>query len=67
MIRIIVRSENYGRAANVGGSVDVEYKTFDVDLPEVEAYLREQHTWEAPKQVVGVEVLAPPPKSGGAP
>lgn len=69
MIRIIVRTDSAAMAANVGGSVYVKYRTFDVDLPEVEQALRSggynedgsfEHT-----QVVGVEIL--PDESEPAP
>lgn len=42
MIRLVVRTDDAGMAANVGGNVDTSYKTFDVDLPEVEAFLRDK-------------------------
>jgi len=41
MIRLIIRSVNVCDAAHAGGPADVEYTTFDVDLPEVEKYLRD--------------------------
>lgn len=61
MIRIIVQTDDAGMAANCGGSVDTKFRTFDVDLPEVEAFLREPNgvgVWRyAHRQVKGVEVL----------
>jgi hypothetical protein len=42
VLRIIIRTEDRGAAANVNGATcDTYYTTFDVDLPEVEAYLLE--------------------------
>lgn len=66
-LRIIVRTDSASMAAHVGGSVYVKYRTFDVDLPEVEQALRAggvnedsfEHT-----QVVGVELLTPTPSRG---
>jgi hypothetical protein len=58
MIRIIVRSDNAGMAANVGGSVLTTFTSFDVDLPELEDALNIAKTNSyAHAQVVGVEVL----------
>ena len=57
MLRVIVRTDNAGMAANVGGSVEVIYKTFDVDLPELEKYLGESQGTYGHRQVVGVELL----------
>jgi hypothetical protein len=53
-------------AANVGGPVVETCKTFDVDMPEVEAYLscpdRDQYgNWTyTTRMVIGVEVLTTP-------
>lgn len=57
MIRIIVRIDDAGMAANVGGSVQTRYKTFDVDLPELEAFLRlpKPNTYTE-YEVIGVEL-----------
>ena len=57
MIRIIVRTDNAGMAANVGGSVLTEMRTFDVDVPEVDAFLRERLDTYQHRQVIGIEVL----------
>ncbi|MGE5523423.1 MAG: hypothetical protein ACM3SS_06900 [Rhodospirillaceae bacterium] len=56
MIRLVVRTCDAGMAANVGGEVCVEYKTFDVDVPELEAFLREVGTYSF-KNIVGAELL----------
>ncbi len=60
-IRILVRTDDAGMAANCGGAVETRYKTFDVELPEVERFLREvtdnklmQYT---ARQIVGWELL----------
>jgi hypothetical protein len=39
-IRVIVQTCDAGMAANVGGSVMTTYRTFDVEAPELEAFLR---------------------------
>lgn len=61
MIRLIFVQVNSGEAANVGGPVSVEHKTFDVDLPVVEKWLGEPAAmndhWTR-REFVGIEVLA---------
>lgn len=59
MLRIVVRTDNAGMAANVGGAVHTEYRTFDVDLPEIEEFLREpgaKRMTYTQRQVVGIEL-----------
>jgi len=66
-LRVVVRTDDAGMAANVGGSVLSEFKTFDIDAPELEAFLREYTDrsktgtcyWH--RQVIGAEVIAIPP------
>lgn len=58
MLRIIIRTDNANVAANVGGSVETTWRTFDVSLPEVERALRDEHQL-AHTQVVGVELIDP--------
>jgi hypothetical protein len=41
MLRIIVREDNFGMAAHVGGPVQTTFKTFDVELPECEQFILE--------------------------
>ena len=58
MLRIITKLDNAGMAANIGGDVLSTIKTFDVYLPEVEAYLRScKGNDYCHVQVIGVEVL----------
>lgn len=57
MIRLIARSADRGAAANVGGPVDTEYKTFDVDLPEVEAWLLKNSGKYLWSEIVGAEII----------
>jgi hypothetical protein len=59
-LRIVCREDDAGMAANVGGSVLTTLKTFDIEHPELEAWLREQHApgmkyWH--RQIVGVEIV----------
>ena len=58
MLRIVAKLDSCGMAANVGGSTLSTFKTFDVELPELEAYLRscDDQTYMH-VQVIGVEVL----------
>lgn len=57
MIRLILRTDELSAAVHVGGPVLTSYKTFDVSLPEVEAYLSEKFDAYTTRQFVGVEVL----------
>jgi hypothetical protein len=59
MLRIICVAVEYGRAANVGGPPHTEHKTFEVDAPAVEAWLREKGGWQD-RSVVGIEVTPEP-------
>jgi hypothetical protein len=59
MLRIIVRTVNTSAAAHVGGPVEIQHTTFDIEAPEVEKFLLEpkQQGWQyAGRDVVGVEV-----------
>lgn len=59
MLRVIVRTDNAGMACNVGeGSVEVTYKTFAVDIPELEKFLRENQSY-GHRRVIGVELVEP--------
>lgn len=55
MIRVVVQTNDAGMAANVGGSVHTTIRTFDIEAPELEAYLREPMGTYAHRQVLGVE------------
>jgi hypothetical protein len=57
-IRIIVREVETGAACNVGGPVNVSHKTFDIDAPQLEAYLRVAQSYTT-REVVGCELLEP--------
>ena len=61
MLRIICCDVNCGAAANVGGPVHTAFKTFDVDAPEVEAFLLEfvGKGGYTERSVTGVEILPP--------
>lgn len=62
MIRILVRIDDANMAANVGGSVLTTYRTFDVNLIEVEKLLAQNNAQSlVHAQVVGVEVLLAEP------
>lgn len=65
MIRVIVRTSDCGAAANVGGPVDLYFKTFDVPSAELEHYLTEDKGKYSTREVVGVEVLAGKPEVAG--
>lgn len=63
MLRIIVQTDDANMAAHVGGNVHISHRTFDVELPELEAFLRDTANNYAQRRVIGVEV---PELSGGA-
>ena len=68
MIRVVVKTCDFGDAANIGGPVVDSIKSFDIEAPELEAHLTE---WETQRNLatsgkknlwwnrtcVGVEVL----------
>lgn len=54
-LRIIVTTTD--AAANVGGPVHVTHKTFDVQAPEVEAFMAEKMGSLEYRCIVGVEVI----------
>ena len=60
MIRIIVQTDDANMAGNVGGSVHTSHRTFDVDLPELEAFLRDGGGTYSHRQVIGVECFPQP-------
>ena len=63
MIRVIVRTADANMAANVGGPVHVYHRTFDLEAPELEEYLREPNKLEAlyiDRAAIGVEVIIAP-------
>lgn len=57
-IRIIVRTDDAGMACNVGGGVHSEFRTFDIEAPEIENFLGQSLGTYAQRQIVGVENLA---------
>jgi len=57
-IRIIVRDCDEGAARHVGGPVQTRIKSFDVELPELEQFLRAEGQPDyISRQVMGVELL----------
>lgn len=60
MIRLIVRRTDVAAAVNVGGPVDVLYKTFDIYHPTMEEYLSKASDGKSnylTSLVVGAEVV----------
>ena len=61
-IRVVARIDDAIMAANVGGSVLVTYRTFEVEMPVVEAFLRaEPESKYEHRQVVGIELVSKDP------
>lgn len=50
-------------AANVGGPVQTWFKSFDIDAPELEKFLRTTDLQYREKHVAGVELLEVTPNS----
>jgi hypothetical protein len=57
VIRIIIRTDDASMAANVGGSVNSTFRTFDIHCPSVEAFLSEKLPSLAHRQVLGIEQI----------
>ena len=56
-LRILCTETDFGLAANVGGPVNVNHKTFDLPCsPELEAWLADVDKWRA-RTIHGVEKL----------
>lgn len=55
-IRIVVEDADAGMAANVGGPVNVSYRTFDIEFPALEIFLR-KHIQYGHRRVIGTELL----------
>lgn len=56
-LRVIVTTSDATAAAHVGGPVNVTHKTFDIEAPEVEAFMRESMNDFCNRVLVGVEVI----------
>lgn len=57
-LRLICRQTDCGDGANVSGApAHVTYRTFDIDAPEVEAWLRRYGPGLISHQVVDAELL----------
>jgi len=60
MLRIVCCENDFSAAANVGGPSEVRYKTFDVECPEIEAWLgriQEEKFRYVNRFISGVEVF----------
>ena len=60
MIRIICFENDCSDAANVGGPNKLSMKTFDVDIPEVEAWMEEAFSqgWKyVTRGFSGIEII----------
>ena len=63
MLRIVIRTDDASLAANVGGAVETNYRTIDIDAPEVENFLRaaqEKDCQYLQRQIVGAELKDSP-------
>lgn len=56
-LRVIVCESDAEAAAHVGGPVHVAYRTFDIEAPELEAFIRAPRGSFMNRQVSGVEIL----------
>ncbi len=57
MIRIVCQSSDPGMAINIGGPIHLDMKTFDVDLPEVEAWFAGKIGTYESRDFIGIEIL----------
>lgn len=56
-LQVIVRDDDAGMAAHVDGAVvKTHWKTFVIDAPELEAFLKQELPSLIQRQVVGVEI-----------
>jgi hypothetical protein len=46
-------------SANVGGSVETSWRTFDIEAAELEQFLRENIGTYGQRQVTGIELITP--------
>jgi len=59
-LRIIIRTDDAGMAANVGGAVHTSLRSFETEWAELEAFLREPAAkkWTyTQRQTVGIELV----------
>lgn len=56
-LRVIITTSDATAAAHVGGPVNVTHKTFDIEAPEVEAFMRESMSEFCNRVLVGVEII----------
>lgn len=57
MIRVLCRQIDGSNMANVGGPLEESYRTFDIDFPQLEDWLRKSGESFLTRSVIGVEVL----------
>jgi len=58
MIRLIIKITNDGAAINLGADVEESYKTFDWELPELEAFLLDAQDMEyETRKIIGAEII----------
>ena len=56
MIRIVVQTQDFGAAAHCDGAkAVVSYDTFDIEAPELEAFLRQRREYGS-AQIIGAEL-----------
>jgi len=56
MIRVICYENDYSDAANVGGRNIETYKTFDIQAPEIEAWIKAESKWRT-RTISGFEII----------
>lgn len=65
MLRIITRTVDRQGAAHVGGPEHTSYRTFDIELPEIEKWLTRPLATYVDCDVIGVEVIPSPSEQQG--
>jgi hypothetical protein len=61
-MRVIVKTFDASAAAHVGGPVEQSFKTFDIQDERLEAFMRANRPQYGGREIIGVEILAEPPK-----
>ena len=66
MIRVIVQIIDVACSVNVGGPVETRVKTFDIEIPEIEEYLRKVDKQNYTNWLITGFELLDKPKEGGS-
>jgi hypothetical protein len=54
---VVVRSSDVDAVVHAGGNASVTFRTFDIEAPALEEFLREKRSNYEDREVIGVELL----------